>query len=469
LKLASRAAGLLPTGTLLVGAGLAVLGVGSYAQLAVAGHSLSTGGMAAMSVLWSIVFWIGVGLFFPVEQELIRLVAARTARGEGIVPVARRAALLAGAILAATLAPLAVAARPLADSLFSGDIGMVGALAAALLGLAVTSVSRGVLAGRGKFTAYGGSLAIDGGLRIALACALGIAGTRSPTAFGLTLAVPPLLSAACMLGPLLRDLYPGPAIAWTVMCRGLGLLIGTMLLAQFVVNVAVINVRLLSPGDPAVVGALLAAMILARVPLFIFTSLQVSLLPGLAGAVAAADKARFRQLTARGCGIVTVLGIAGGVPAAILGPRLIRVLFAARPTLGHADFAWLASGTLFYMLAMVLGQSAMALSRHRDQLLGWMTGVLVLVAITLGPGEVKRRVEVGYALSSLTVAVVLALVVFFRTSRPGAHRSPRSPAAVVSGGLIKSAPGLIKPPPGRAHKASHSIRANGAAPAAGQN
>jgi O-antigen/teichoic acid export membrane protein len=129
------------------------------------------------------------------------------------------------------------------------------------------------------------------------------------------------------------------------------------------------------------------------------------------------------------------------VPAAILGPRLIRVLFAARPTLGHADFAWLAAGTLFYMLAMVLGQSAMALSRHRDQLLGWMTGALVLVAITLGPGEVKRRVEVGYALSSLTVAVVLALVVLLRTSRPGAHRARRShTAAAVSGGLIKSAP-----------------------------
>jgi O-antigen/teichoic acid export membrane protein len=445
LKLASRALGLLPTGTLLVAAGLAVLGAGSYAQLAVAGHSLSTAGMAAMSVLWAIIFWIGVGLFFPVEQELIRLVAARTARGEGIVPVARRASVLAGAILAATLAPLAVAARPLADSLFSGDIGMVGALAAAFLGLAVTSVSRGVLAGQGKFMAYGSSLAIDGGLRIALACALSIAGVRSAMAFGLTMAVPPLLSAACTLGPLLRDLYPGPAIAWTVMCRGLGLLIGTMLLAQFVVNVAVINVRLLSPGDPAVVGALLAAMILARVPLFVFTSLQVSLLPGLAGAVAAADKARFRQLAARGCGIVTVLGIAGGVPAAILGPWLIRVLFAARPTLGHADFAWLAAGTLFYMLAMVLGQSAMALSRHRDQLLGWMTGVLVLVAITLGPGEVKRRVEVGYALSSLTVAVVLALVVFLRTSRPGTHRSRRRhPAAAVSGGLIKPAPGLVR-------------------------
>jgi uncharacterized membrane protein YoaK (UPF0700 family) len=117
------------------------------------------------------------------------------------------------------------------------------------------------------------------------------------------------------------------------------------------------------------------------------------------------------------------------------------MLFAARPSLGRADFALLAAGTLCYLLAMVLGQGAMALSRHRDQLLGWMTGVLVLVAITLGPGEVKRRVEVGYALSSLTVAIVLALVVFLRTSRRGVHRAPRSPAAVVSGPAGRMSPG----------------------------
>ena len=77
MKLTARGLGVLPSGTLPVGAGLVVLGIGSYAQLALAGHGLSTTGMAAMSVLWSIVFWLGLGLFFPVEQELIRLVAAR--------------------------------------------------------------------------------------------------------------------------------------------------------------------------------------------------------------------------------------------------------------------------------------------------------------------------------------------------------------------------------------------------------
>ena len=77
MKLATRALGLLPSGTLMVGAGLAVLGAGSYAQLAIADHSTAPAGKAAMSVLWAIVFMLGIGLFFPVEQELIRLVAGR--------------------------------------------------------------------------------------------------------------------------------------------------------------------------------------------------------------------------------------------------------------------------------------------------------------------------------------------------------------------------------------------------------
>ncbi len=268
---------------------------------------------------------------------------------------------------------------------------------------------------------------MDGGLRLVLACALGAAGVHSATAFGLTLTVAPLLAVAATLGPFLAGMRPGPAVSWRLMCRGLGPLIGTMLLAQLVVNVAVISLRLLSPGDPAVVGALLAAMLLARVPLFVFTSLQASLLPGLAGATAAGDRPRFRRLLARGCAIVTVLGVAGALPGVIAGPWLARVLFAARPALGRGDFALLAAGTLCYMLAMVLGQGAMALSRHRDQLLAWLAGAVVLAVITLGPGAARLRVEAAYALSSLAVACALALVLFLRTRRPvrPRHRAVR--------------------------------------------
>jgi O-antigen/teichoic acid export membrane protein len=416
MKLATRALGLLPRGTLLVGAGLAVLGVASYAHLAVAGHELSTTAWTAMSVLWSIVFWLGLGLFFPIEQELIRHIAARTVADEGITPVVRRGCALAGGMLLVVLIPLAVAARPLADKLFGGDIAMVAALAGAFVGVAVVSVSRGVLAGRGRFNAYGAQLAIDGALRVVSAAALGIAGVHSPFLYALVLTVAPILSAVCTLGPALRDLRPGPPIGWMQLSRGLGLLIGSSMLAQLVVNVPVISADLLAPGTPAVAGALLAGMVLARVPLFIFASLQAALLPGLAGSVTAGQYRSFRRQVARASGIVAVLGIAGGLIAVALGPRLAPILFGVRPILGPADFALLAAGTTCYMLALVLGQGAMALSHHRDQLLAWICGVVVLAVVTLLPGDVKLRVESAYALSTLTVAVVMGLVVILRAA-----------------------------------------------------
>jgi O-antigen/teichoic acid export membrane protein len=212
----------------------------------------------------------------------------------------------------------------------------------------------------------------------------------------------------------------------------LGMLIATMLLAQLVLNLPVVSIRLLSPGDPAVVGALLAALILARIPLFIFTSLQTSLLPGVSAAIAVGDRARFRQLLARGCGIVTLLGLAGGLPVTIPGPWLARVLFGVRPVLGQSGFAWLAAGTLCYMLAMVLGQGAMALSRHRDQLLCWVAGVVVLAFITTSPGgivpgEVRLRVVAAYALGSVTVVIALAIALLLHA--PGSRGSTARLAA----------------------------------------
>jgi len=174
-----------------------------------------------------------------------------------------------------------------------------------------------------------------------------------------------------------------------------------------------------------VVGALLAALVLARVPLFVFTSLQTALLRSLAGAIAAGDRARFRLLLGRGCAIVAVLGAVGGLPAVIFGPWLTRVLFGARPVLGHASFAWLAAGTLCYMLALVLGQGAMALSRHRDQLLSWVCGVAVLAVITALPGEVTMRVVAAYALGSSTVAAALI------------RHAPR-PARSAAGGEVRA-------------------------------
>ncbi|MCP3760125.1 hypothetical protein [Streptomyces sp. TBY4] len=407
----------LPSGTLAVAGGTVVLGAASYVHLGVAGHSLSEQDMANVSVLWTIVMSIGIGVFFPIEQELTRIVSARVVLGQGTAPVLRRATLLTTAILGGTLLVLGLGAGPIADLLFQGDRALVAALGGAFAGMAVCYLTRGLLAGLGHFGAYGTQLAVDGGLRIVLAFGCALLGLHSALAFSLVLALAPVAATLVTLPTLLRAVGPGESIAWRELCNGLGLLICATLLSQAVVNAAVLSTKLLAPADSVLIAALLSALVLARVPLFVFGSLQASLLSGLTAAFTAGDRDAFWAMLRRIGLVVGGLGLLGGVPATVLGPWLIEVLFGAKPRLGCFDFFLMSAGTVAYMFAMVLGQALMVLKRHNLQLLSWAIGTAVLAGITLLPGDVATRVIVAYALGS--VATVLAMLAALRLSFSG--------------------------------------------------
>ncbi|MEU6311281.1 hypothetical protein [Streptomyces sp. NPDC047014] len=417
--LLNKASAALPPGTVAVAGGTVVLGAASYVHLGVAGHSLSEAGYASVSVLWTIVMSLGIGIFFPLEQELTRLVSARAVLGQGAAPVLRRATLLTAGVLGTTLLVLVAAAGPIADLLFQGDRGLVAALGGAFTGMAVCYLTRGVLAGLGRFGAYGTQLAVDGGLRIVLAFGCAVAGLHSALAFSLVLAFAPVVATLVTLPALLRAAGPGEPIAWRELCGGLGLLVCATLLSQLVVNAAVMSTKLLAPADSALIAALMSALVLARVPLFVFGSLQASLLSGLTAAFTAGDRAAFWAMLRRIALVVGALGLLGGVPATALGPWLIEVLFGVQdPVLGRFDFFLMSAGTVAYMFAMVLGQALMVFERHHLQLLSWAAGTAVLVGVTALPGEVSVRVIVAYALGS--TATVLAMLASLRLSFPGA-------------------------------------------------
>nr|WP_236646846.1 polysaccharide biosynthesis protein [Micromonospora acroterricola] len=417
-----RLLSLVPPGTVAVGAGLALLGLASYVHLAVAGHSLTKADYSSLSVLWTIVFTLGIGLFMPFEQEIARVVAARRSQGLPPGPVLVRGGALAAGVLLGLVALIVVARGPIADRLFEGDRTMVTVLVGALAALAVAHTTRGVLSGLQLFPWYGTQLALDGGLRIGLVLLLGLTGVTSAVWFGAVLVIAPLIGVALTTPPVLRVLGGGTPVAWAPLLRGLGLLVVSSLLSQVVVNIGVINVRLLAPSDVATAGALLSALVLVRIPLFVFASLQASLLPGLATSATTGAHAAFHSLLRRALGVVTALGLTGALLAVLLGPWLVRTLFDAPDVLGHDDFAWLAAATLAYLWAMVLGQALLALDRHRAQAVAWCAGVAVLVAVTLIPLPVALRVELGYASGSLVVAAVMAVLL------RGAVRVAPSPA-----------------------------------------
>lgn len=420
--------GALPPGVRLVAGGTVVLGVSSYIFLALAGHSLDTTQVAGVSMLWTVVMSVGYGLFSPVELELTRLVAARDVAGHGPGPAIRRVLLVTAGVLVAVLAVIAAAARPIADRFFDGDLGLVAGLGGALVGLAVSSVARGALAGLGNFGAYGMQLAVDGGLRIGLAALIPLFGAHSAFAFALILVVAPLAASAIGMRSVLADRRGGPAPVWRDVVTGLGLLTGSTLLAQLMVNAAVVSVGLLSPSSKALIAALLNAVVLARVPLFAYAAIQASLVSSLSGAAAAGNHAEFRKVLLRTGGIVVLMCTAAGLPTVFLGPWAIRLFFKAQDVLGPVDFLWLSLGTLCYMLATVFGQALLSLGRHQRQLLSWLVGSAVLVAVTLVPGNIATRVELAY-LAGAAVSAAAMLWALARSlsapARPVAeHRAP---------------------------------------------
>lgn len=421
MSLLDRITTALPQGTAFVGAGTAVLGVASYVHLAAAGHTLAVDDMASFSVLWTVVFSIGLGLFFPVEQEITRVVASRVVAGDGALPVLRRGAALSFGLLAAVLLPMALFGRQLADLFFHGDVGLVVAMGGAFAALALAHVTRGVLAGLGRFQAYGLQLGLDGGLRIVMSLALALAGVRSSFAFAAVLTVAPLIAVLVTLRPVFRGAHQGSAAHWRELIEHLGLLVGSTLLAQLLVNIAVISTKLIATDDNELVTALLAALVLARVPLFVFGAFQVSLLAGLSSAAAEGDTQGYRRLLLRAASVTGGLGVAGGLCAVALGPLLLPVFFGAPDVLGPVDFAWLSLGTTLYMLAMVLGQALLTSGGARQQLLAWIVGTVVLVAVTLSPLELRTRVEIAYAVGSLAVVTSMILALRSRVGYRSVH------------------------------------------------
>lgn len=408
---------ILPVGTVPAGIGVAILALASYVHLAFAGHALPEAEMANLSVLWAVVFTVGLGIFFPVEQEVTRVIAARRARSWPTRAVWRRGNAVSFRLLTA-LAVIALAgAVPIASRLFVGELSLIPVTLGGLLGLAASAPLRGAAAGAGRFDLYGTHLGVDGVARMVIAAGLTAVGVKTAAAFGVVLAIAPVLATIALVLPVraaagaargATGAAAGPRLTWREFGSGIPPLVGSALVGQLVLNSPVVAVRLLDPNRTALVAGLLAALILVRAPIFVFAALQASLLSGLASSVTDTDLRQFRRLLLRASAVVTGLALVAAVPASAAGPWLIRVLFGAPDTLDRTDFAILAVGTWGYLLALVLGQAVMALHQHRVQLAAWIAGAGVLAVVTAIPGDLLTRVETAYALASWAVAGGLA-------------------------------------------------------------
>lgn len=394
----------------MVGPGLLVLGLSTYVFLALAGRALPAEEFGRLSVLYALVFGVGAGVYYPFEQQVSRLLSSLSASGAPPGRLVPRTVVLALVVLLGLGALALVAADVLADELFGGERLFVVAAVAGLLSFAVVHITRGVLSGRGRFVAYSTQLALEGLLRTAGAVVAVAVGWDTAGVFCVLLVVPPLLASA-LVAPALRGATgPGPGVPWTELTGSLGLLVVSGLVSQLLANAGPVVVAVLArPDELDDAGRLLAALVLVRVPLFLFAAVQAALVPDVAAAASRGDRARV-EAAVRGLLLLVVgLGAVMTLALAVAGPLVLRTVFGPDLVLPRLDLVLLAVGGLLFLVAQVVGQAAAAGGALRAAAAGWLVGLGALVLGLLLPAGVVRVAELSLLLGAAAAAVALSL------------------------------------------------------------
>jgi O-antigen/teichoic acid export membrane protein len=426
-------------------AGTIVLGACNYLYLALVGNLLGGVASAPVSVLWTMMAGLAVGLFQPVEQLLSRGIAAERERGGSGRAVTARAALFAGVLLVVSVVALLAAGGPAARLLFSGDPAFVALLAVGLLASTVLFFVRGWLAGTGRFGLYALEMTLEGVVKLGL-LGLFAAGSRDPVVLGASLVVAPVLASLVVVGIGAKGLLGSRAggrarvdvdrredaqrpRAGRDDLKAFAALTAGSLLLQVFVNAGVLLAQGAVAGEStAYTASLVAALAIARVPLFLFNAVQSLLLTRFTVDV---QRRRFRALVravAAWDAAVVVLGVAWVVIIWWIG-ELVLSLFGDGYELARSQLVLLAVSCVLQIITMVTAQALLALGRERLAVAVWPVGLVVL-----GLTYVQPWSDVGQAVAASMVAgtaatAVAALACTAWSTRRAASRPAASEAA----------------------------------------
>lgn len=421
------------SGPLAIGAGLAVLGVTVYVFLVLSARAVGPERYSALSAMWALVFLVCGGVFLPVEQEVTRIVVGLRATGAGAGPLFRRA-VCAAAGLASGIAALALLFEgPMVHDLFDNQVLVLVGFVLAVAGYATEYLVRGILAGSERFAAYGRVLAAEGVARLLAAAVLVISGVRTAGPLAIVIGLTPFVAAAPVAFAERDLLGGGPRPPWRQMSRSLGYLLVGSLLAQVLIHVGPLAVKLLAGGDAGeVTGRFFAGLLLTRAPLFLFLAVQASLLPRLTALCAAGRRAEFATTVNRLLAASALLGIVTVVGALLLGQPALTLLFGPRFHLGGRDLALMSASTSGIMVALVLVQALVALERPRDVALSWLLGVVGFGAVVAVGDDPVLRVELALLGGAVVAACCAAVLVRAGMRDNLAGKSGATPVPVLS-------------------------------------
>ena len=397
----------LPKGSLTIGTGLLIGGVSIYVFFRLGQEALGQDGFKPIVSLWFVMFALVPGFFLPLEQEVSRAVAHRRALGDGVRPVVRKVAPVAAAITIVLVLVVTIARNRLTSDLFEGSGVVTLALVLALVGYAPFHIARGICSGLGHFRVYSTMIALDGLLRVIACSVFLLVGLDRVGPYALMVAAVPVAIAAGVFGSGRLRTHAGTPASWGELAPNLGwLLLGT-LCSGALINAGPLTVDLLGEGTPPeVVTRFGNAVLLARVPLFLFQAVSAAMLPRLTQLAALGDAREFRDVLRRLFVLVGGVGIIGVGGAFIAGPWVLELVYEGG--IDRRTITLLAFASAVYMLAQACAQSVLSMSGHILVAGGWVASFLTFVAVALwSSDDLFLRVELALIASS-----VVALGIF---------------------------------------------------------
>jgi O-antigen/teichoic acid export membrane protein len=425
-----------------VAAGLAVQAVTTYVTLVLAGRILGAAEFGGLAALYVLVSSVATGLFQPLEQEVARRRGRERETGRAERTLLRRAFLF-GICLCVLIVGASLVVRGATVRLLGDEPQLLAAFCVSLPGYALCFVIRGGLSGSRRLARYGLQLSVEGAFRlIGLAC-LAVLEVHSVPAYGWLFGLAPWVALAFSIAGLRpaptsskrsgdRDVHP--------LVAPLILLLASSLAAQLLIGAGPVTAQLFAGADDkARTGAFLAALLVVRLPVFLFTAVQPSMLPAMAAHAAADRKSAFLSLLAKVFASMGLLALLTTVVTAAIGPWALMLMFGADYVLSWSVFLLLGVSVGLFLASAVLGQAVLALGEHHSVTIGWLTGLFGLALGTALVEDAILKATIGLLVGAAAAAATFTLLLWRPLRRwcpanaEGTNRDvlPVPPAAVV--------------------------------------
>jgi O-antigen/teichoic acid export membrane protein len=389
-------------------------------------------------------------MFLPVEQEIAR----RRGHERGLAtfdPSLIRRAVLASLAASAVVALIGIAAFPLTLRLLGGNWYLLAAWCVALPGYACCYASRGVFAGTGELTRYGVQMGVEGACRLAGILPMVAIGWHSVAAVGWLYGLAPWIAlGVSMIARRAQLKAPNVTVVrGDALVSALGLLLVSSVAAQLLVNGGPLIVQLLAtPSERASAGAFLAALVLLRIPVYLFTAVQPSFLPAMATHAATDRKADFVRLVRRVLMICLALTVVSTIVATALGAALVRLFFGFTQEVNSVTFLAMSLSIGLYLAAMILAQAVLGRGKQAWTIVGWLVGLAALLVGTFfatgAVGKATSGFLFGAVAAACTFAVLLAIALRrWPTPQSARHAAPRKSAVSARPGTLSSSAAAI--------------------------